>query len=97
MNESVVGFVAIGDYYATGEGRTIGIALGCTEAFARKLFHTACDEYFLGGVYPIDAIPADYAPLVQEVIPPALLQAVTQAWKRGGWAEYSARMHINFS
>lgn len=91
------GWIAYGDYYATGEGRITVIALGKTEEHARSLFLKIADEFLLFGVFDLEDAPSEWSALYYNVVPEFVEAQLTKAWDSGAYAEYSTKMHINYS
>jgi hypothetical protein len=91
------GFVALGDYYATGEGRVMGVAMARTAAGADLLFRARIGAPFLVSVHRIAELPQAERNFYDALVPIFVQEQIHKAWQYGGAAEYAAIMHVNHS
>lgn len=89
--------IAYCDYFATGEGRTLIVAIGCSAIHAEKVFKEYTDPYFHIGmvVVQLDDQPNDLLKSLLKLIPKRVLKLIKA--HPPGTTEYYGRLHYNLS
>ena len=88
-------YVAVANYAATGEGHTMGFALGDSEAHAKRTLQKHMDPFFADGA-DVRELTADDDLL--KYFPPAMLKLARQLRTRGECLyDVYTYMHYNLS
>ena len=88
-------YVAFCEYYATGEGVTVFIAVGCSRRHAEELIRQRADPFFHVGieVKPLDLSDSD-GQRIARWIPGPVLKAAQEG---SGGPRYYGEFHLNRS
>ena len=83
------------NYFATGEGSTLMIAMGSTRSMAEKVFINRFGEYFFKGAETVVGVPIIEGCDFLRFVPAYILDMYTI--DRIPWLEYSQSHHYNLS
>lgn len=88
--------IAYCDYAATGEGRTVMVAVGYSASHAERVFRLGADPYFHPGVVVarLDSPDPEVRRMAQ-MIPPAVLSVLAR--QADGLPQYYGELHWNRS
>lgn len=85
------------DYYATGEGRTLCVAIACGREAAEKLLTSHVDPYFASGrqIAAIEEGMDEHIAYLLAYVPSAARIALHTA--PSGFARYYAELYFNYA